>query len=476
MVRNINPMSNVRHIVTRLLNSSVAWYWGFNGLRLASGIVLLPLLLRLLPENDLGMYYVFLSITAMGPVVDFGFSQAIGRFVSYAMGGATELKAFGVATGEPRNNAGPNYRLIWELLHTTRTLYRYLCLAALVLLGVWGSYLVGLKVHESASPAVTWWAWAITLLGLTFEIYAGWWNSFLLCMNRVTTSARIGVLAYGVRLLISCVLLVMGCGLLSVPIASFAGSLLNRGLCRRRCLRLLGPPPAAQALSARSLLGILWPNSWRLGVHLLGGYLRSGANTAICVAAFGLAATAEYGLSIQVMQIATAMAAVWTFVKWPLVGQLRARQDFEALRRVLWRPYWLQTLTFLALGLVTILWGPTFLRLIGSNKMLLTTNWMVMIGVAAFLEMQFTFWATVITTENRLPYLWPTLATNVCSLLLSLVLVYVAGLGVGGLILGPLLTGIVFNYWFWPLEGAKGIKTGLLQFLFAPGRGPVHTQ
>ena len=52
-----------------------------NGFRLASGLLLLPLLLNRLPEAELGMYYVFINLYALLPIIDFGFSVSIGRHV-----------------------------------------------------------------------------------------------------------------------------------------------------------------------------------------------------------------------------------------------------------------------------------------------------------------------------------------------------------------------------------------------------------
>ena len=92
--------------------------------------------------------------------------------------------------------------------------------------------------------------------------------------------------------------------------------------------------------------------------------------------------------------------------------------------------------------------------------------WLLLLALYMFFEMQFSLWGTLIATGNRLTYLWPTVATNVFSLILSLVLVHFTTLGLGALVLGPLLAGIVFNYWYWPLFAARGIGTTLFQFLF----------
>ena len=61
----------------RLHNSAVVWSWIFNSVRLVSGIVLLPLIVRALSTADLGMYYVLLSLVGLAPIIDFGFGQTM---------------------------------------------------------------------------------------------------------------------------------------------------------------------------------------------------------------------------------------------------------------------------------------------------------------------------------------------------------------------------------------------------------------
>jgi len=55
------------------------------------------------------------------------------------------------------------------------------------------------------------------------------------------------------------------------------------------------------------------------GVQYVSGYLTINANTAICLAVFGLTANARYGLSLQIMGIAAGMAAVWPNTKFPMI-------------------------------------------------------------------------------------------------------------------------------------------------------------
>ena len=431
-------------MLKRLHRSTVAWSWVSNGLRLAIGVFLLPLVLRKLSTEEFGMYMVLLQLVALAPVIDFGFSPTIVRFVSYAMGGAETLQPQGFAKA---TTASPNSRLLWQLFFTTSALYRYLALLVLVLVGAWGTYLVELRIHETPFPTVTRVAWAITLVATVFDIYSNWAVIFLRGMNEVLVSVQISVAGSVVKFVVAAGLLLGGGGLLSLPLGSLVGSLLQQGLARWQCRKRLGSHPVPEAVHIWQNLRILWPNSWRLGLMTLSACLTSQANTAICVKVLGLAEVAQYGLSGTLVGVISGMAAVWTTVKWQLIGQYRAQHDLATMRRVLWPRFWLQHLTYLALAGGLILCGPPLLRLFGSGKQMLPLVWLALLALYSFAELHLSFWAAVISTENRIPFLWPALLTSLLSLGLALILIHSTPLGVGALVLAPLLAGSLFNYW-----------------------------
>ena len=167
------------------------WSWLYNALRLALAVILLPLVLRKLPTPELGMYYLLDEPGGLVPLVDFGFGPTIGRFVSYAMGGAETIQAQGLA--QPGRSRAPNYQLVWELLSASRILYRYLTLVLFLVLGTVGTLVVELRAGETASPDPTRLAWAATLLSTLFDIYSSFWGLFVQSMNQVRVAVRIGL-------------------------------------------------------------------------------------------------------------------------------------------------------------------------------------------------------------------------------------------------------------------------------------------
>jgi O-antigen/teichoic acid export membrane protein len=468
--RSVGITERCRSFVLRFNNSAVVWSWGLNFLRLGTGLLLLPLLLRL-PTEDLGLYWVLLGLQAIVPLLDLGFLPSIDRAVGYAMGGAKNLKQQGPPDGAS-SDASPNYALLWRLLHVTRALYRWLSLLLLFGLGAWGTYTVELGVQETSAPARAWAAWGITLMACALEMYAGWWSIYLRALNKVLLYSQIVVAAYAIKFLLSCALLLADTGLLAVPIASLVSSLISRAFARKQCLKFLSahPHPPPSGVEVRATVWTLWPNSWRTALHYLSSYLTSNANAFICLLFLGLAVNAAYGLSLQIVVICQGMASVWTHVKWPLFSQLRARQDLATLRRTFRNRLWLASVTYATLaGLVLLLHEP-LLHALRSGKTVLPFPWFPLLLLNGWFEMHYILWGTLVATENRAPFVVPSIITSVTSLLLTVGLVHHANLGAGALVVGPFVAGCAFNYWYWPREGARGIKTSWTRIMFTSGK------
>src|SRR5215475_8482539 len=97
--------TQLTRVLKRTWNSAVAWTFLATFLRLGASVLVLPVLLRKLPPNHLGLWYVFGTIGGLAVLLDFGFEPTITRMAAYAWGGATRFVPFGVhqevATGEP---------------------------------------------------------------------------------------------------------------------------------------------------------------------------------------------------------------------------------------------------------------------------------------------------------------------------------------------------------------------------------------
>jgi hypothetical protein len=463
----LGSYSTEKNIFLRAWRTAVLWSWGFSFLRVASILILLPLLTRL-PAADFGFYYLLLSIVAVTPLVDLGFAASVERAVSYAMAGASQLRAKGSPIGE--TSGAPNFGLFWKLVQTARLFYRMVTILLLVLLGTVGTYIVSQSAAATTNPQLAWIAWGIALLNAGFEVYASWWNVVLRGMNQVVTSTRIFCLGYALKLILSSVLLILGCGVLSIFAAGLVASAVIRSL-SRSAVRRAAPAPPADALPRDELIGLfrtLWPNSWRIGLQLISTYVMALLLMLICKEKFELAGAGQYGFSLNIAAVIQAIASVWVTVKWPAIQQLRSRNDVAAIQRLFWGRIWLETLTFIGLAALAILVTPFLLKIGGLQKEVLPAPWFLVLLLNAFLETQMIIWGTLLTTENKVPTLWPIALSNALTVVLVMVLLEKTSIQLGAFALAPLIVGALFNYWYWPRRGPRNLGSTWMRYMFRP--------
>ncbi len=452
-------------LLTRIWNTAVFWTWMFNGLRFAAGLLLMPLLWRLLSKQDLGIYSLFFQFTGFLLTFDQMFSLTISRFVGYAMRGVKELQSIGIATVE-NGDGSPNVELLSQLLGVTKRIYHILAVGILLLLGVFGTLLLLPDLQKASDPGIARAAWAITVTSACLELYTGYWLTFMRGLNKVLLSSRLSTLVYGLKLALTVALLASRLGLLAVPVATLVTGLVQRWLARAFLRKNLPAGVAMDVSHSWDLLRRIWPSAWRVGLILFSINVMTVGFGLIISRKWGVADVAPYHFSQQVLySVCVGMASVWTYVKWPMICQLRAHNDFAGMRRTIWPRLWLQLATYLALAAFFILLGPPLLTWIAPDKQLLPRPWLVVLALYAFLDMQYTFWTTLISTENRIPSLWAAVCTNAASLALAAALAQYTTLGWGAFVIAPLCCGALFNFWFWPIAGAAGMQVSLLRFM-----------
>jgi hypothetical protein len=458
-MRAVSSERGALKFLVRVWNTAVFWTWMFNGLRFASGLLLLPMLLRYLSEADLSMHWVFFNYAGFVVAFDAMFSVTIARNVGYAMRGVRDIQSMGI--GAIADQSGrPNVVLLGQLLAATKYIYRLLSAGILLLLGVAATSSILPLFAQTSNPSIAWAAWVVTILSAALELYTGYWLVFLRGLNAVVLSARLSTGIYALKLLLSGLFLVTGLGLLAVPVSTLITGLLQRFLARYFTRKSLPPGTAQDPSRNAELMRSIWPNAWRLGLILLVFNGMVASFGVVISRGWGLHTYYRYGVSHQVIySICTNMSSVWTFVKWPMVSQLRAVGDRAALKSVLWPRIWLQLVTFVVLSSGFVLVGDDLLKLVAPTKALLPQAWLWLMALYVLLEMHYSFWTTLISTENRIPSFRASILTNLASIILAVGLMRLTSLGLLSFIIAPLLCGLVFNYWYWPRVGAQSLGT-----------------
>ena len=446
----------------RAAQSAVAWSFAATALRFGSALFVLPLTLRHIPPEELGLWYVFLSLGALASLLDFGFAPAVVRSSGYLWAGARKLLPFGIESAplaeavaapqeEPRSS-GPNTVLLARLVATLRVYYAITAAFVLALLAFAGGAWVWHKSAALADAGSIRTAFIVYAFGVSLNFANSLWLYLLAGVNGVRQSQQITVVALLTYYAIAVTGLLMGLRLWALVIAIVAMGVLER-LLGRTVFRRLAPLPKGEF--DRSLLRALWPNAWRTGAVTLGAYMIVQANTLICSAFLDLRTTASYGLSMQAVTLLVGVSTVWVGVKWPLINELRARGALERVATIFRNRIMLAIATYAAGGIALILAGPALLGLLKARTEFLPLALLATLTLIQFLEMHHSLYAGLVYSENMNPFLKPALISGVLIVAFSVVLT--PRLGVWGLLLSTGLVQLCYNNWWPVLRGIRGL-------------------
>lgn len=435
-------------------------HWGFlaQGLNVATGILLLPLILRYLLPEEVGLWFVFLALAGLAQLLELGFQPTIARNVAYIYAGAQKLEGYGFMS--PAEDTLLNAELLQQLFVSARKIYFAVSVAALITLsGVGSAYLLSI-LPSAMFPSHVIPAWLIFALGYVVNFYYGYFNAFLQGRGDVTEANIIVVVSRLTMITIGSVLLIGGFGLTGLGFASLASSIISRMLARKFYWRdALGEMSAIKTTKGSeeiiSLVPILWPNAKRLGWVFLGSFLITRANILIASSFIGLAEAGSYGLTFQILLTLVGLSGVILNLSMPRLNadQVRGRQErvIENFGRALATGW----LVFFLGATALVLFGSTLLAVVGSRSHLLDTGLLVVFIVIMFLEMNHSLCASYLTTFNEVLFVRAALISGLAIVMFSALSVIFFHLGAWGLVLSQGIIQAAYNNWKWPLETAR---------------------
>jgi O-antigen/teichoic acid export membrane protein len=462
------PMINLlQRIAARAYGSAVAWSFVFTAVRAGGNLLVLPLMLHKLSPEDLGLWYVFLSLGGLASLIDFGFYPTMSRVTAFLWAGAEKIQETGVTPILPAGDSPPppNYRLLADLVRTMQIYYRGIGILITALMGIFGSTWIIHKAHFLPDAPAVLWAWLLFLAGIFVNITSGMWHPLLSGINQVRLNQQIFVCGLIANYLTIVIGLLFGAGLFAPVAGFFLMGAVSRSAARWQYNRFTKSKEYAPASRWSSeLLRGLWPTAWRTGIVTLGIYATLNLGTLICSAFLGLNAAASYGLSMQLVLAAVAIAASFIAVKIPLVAQLHALGREREIGRMVFprmRWYWV---VYAGLATAAVLFGDRVIHgWFHSQTPLLPKTLLVALFLVGALEGHHGIFRELAVTAHRNPFATPVVVSGLLIVILSSVLV--ARIGLWGLIIAPGLVQICFNNWWIVLVGLRSMDSTVSEYL-----------
>lgn len=435
---------------------------------MASGFILLPLLLMFLNDSEIGLWYVFVAVANLTLLFEFGFNPAFARNIVYCLTGARKLSKQGCDSSSIKE--GVDWHLLKAVMKSSKLLYAAISMLALLCCATIGSIYIAHIMGDIAQQSY-WIAWLFFIIAIFFNLYFYYTLTFLrgygdiASENKAKTFSRLG------QLTVTAFLLAAGFGLVGAALGYLINSLVLRLLAwfylRKHTEINKGLKSDEKKVSKQDIKSVFSTISfvaWRDGIVQVSCYASTQAMSIIASLFLSLASTGTYSILLQFGTAIYHFASAYTKSFYPSFQSARMEGDYSTQQAIVSRglsAYWILFL-FGSLGVIIAIFPilPFFKPGINLN-----------IPLFIFLLIYLSLWnqhsvcCNFIIGMNEIPYVKGYIVAAVLGIIFSVLFINVLGIGAWGLVLGQFVAQIIYNNWKWPKYLAEKLQSNYFNLL-----------
>ena len=411
-------MSRLFNQLQRLWDSPTFMTWLNTGSRVASLLVVLPLVLRTFRPADISLYYLFSGVISLQLICGTGFVPTLSRFVTFVLAGARlgDLEANRLG-GKGESVAGREFDdgTLASLMSTMRRTFYWVVLVSTPLAGLVGTWFLAKPVAESANSVASWAAWAVVLATTPFVLLGGRYSAFLQGANRIALDQRWSALFVIFGALSGFLVMLLGGGLLALVSANqiwqVAGFFRLRWLAKKT-IQSIAPQLPEKKPDMRFFKAI-WPASWRSLI----GILASNGITAMLGLVFAQflesKSLAELLFGVRIMALIAEISRAPFYSRIPHLNSLRAGGEIVGLTAVAGRSMRLAYGSFVVMALAAPVLAEFLLPFIGSQIEFPSPSFWFWLAGAHLVERMGAMHIQLYSTTNHIIWHW---LNGVCGL------------------------------------------------------------
>jgi O-antigen/teichoic acid export membrane protein len=431
----------------------IFWNYAATFLKIASSALLLPFILRMMPSEMVGIWSVFMTITAFTALLDFGFNPSFTRNVTYVFSGVRTLKDKGVESVSTEHQT-INFGLLKGVITAMRWFYLRMAIVLLLLFSTLGTYYIySLLRNYKGEHQEVYIAWGLLCLITTYNLYTLYYDSLLQGKGLVKRSKQIVIIGQMVYLVIASLFIIEGYGLVAIVSAQASSVIILRWLAHNAFfthdikdkLQTAIPRPKKEILKA------IYPNAMKIGLTILGGLMVQRSAIIIGSLYLTLDEIASYGISMQIIAVIAGLSGIYTATYQPKIAQLRVENNKTAIKELYLKGQVILLLTSICGGISLLLLGEWALNFIGSQTKLMPNIIVFMAIIISFLENNHSIAGGILLTNNEVPFFKASLIAGATTVILLTSMFYFTSIRLWAMVLSPGIAHL-YNNCKWPYE------------------------
>jgi O-antigen/teichoic acid export membrane protein len=437
----------------------VYWNYAATFLQIAAQALLLPFILRFLPQETIGIWTIFISIIAIVTLLDFGFNPSFTRNVTYILSGIKTLKATGFQIVE--ENSEIDYGLLKGLISVMRSFYSKIAFILFAVLTTAGTYYIFfiLKTYSGDRREIIT-AWFILCLVNSYSFYTFYYDALLIGMGKIKRSKQIIIVGQVLYLSVSVILIFAGFGLIAITAAQAVSVVIRRILAYRAVYtdKIKYQLGNSETREKKEIFKAVYPNAVKMGLTDVGTVLALRLQPVIGSLFLPLETIASYGITTQLIWVLIGLGFVYFNTYQPKVVQYRVQNNISSIKSIYIRSCVILVVVFIFGGAGLLLFGAWGMNLIGSKTPLLPNMYIFVALLTSLLTANHGIAAGFLLAKNYVPFFKASIISGLLTILLLFLFLRVFRLETWSLILAGGFAQMAYQNWKWPLEFIKELR------------------
>lgn len=465
----INSIKNENQLLIQIGREDVYWNYAATFLKIASSALLLPFILRMMSSEMVGIWVVFMTITAFATLLDFGFSGSFTRNITYVFSGVGKLKKEGFEKITIKNQE-VDFSLLRGVIYSMKWFYLRMSIVLFIILITIGTYYISnLLKNYSGETQNVYISWIILCVISTYNLYTLYYDSLLQGKGLVKRSKQIVIVGQTFYLLTATILIINGYDLIAIVSAQALSVIVIRWLSYHSFFT----PEIRQKLDAEipksqnEILKAITPNAIKIGLTSLGSFMVTRSAIVIGSLHLTLNEIASYGITMQLIGVIAGLATIYTKTFQPSIAQLQVINNKEAIKQIYLTGQIILLVTFILGGIGLLVMEGWAIEFIGSKTKLMPTILIIVATIISFLENNHAVAGGILLTENKVPFFKASLFSGGLTILLMILIFQFTNLGLWAMILSPGIAQGLYQNWKWPIEVIKDLNITTKDFAYS---------
>lgn len=430
-------------------------YWSYLAtiFSFSNGLLVLPLILKMLTPNELGINFLMSTFSGLVLLLDFGFSVQFSRTYTYLFSGAQSLTKEGFNDRDVNIN-NLNFRLIYATIESSKYLYKRISLIALFLMITLGSFYIYKITDEFRSIDNIFLIWCIFCLSIFFNIYFSFYEGLLKGRGMLKELNKIVILSRFLQISLTIFLLSLEIGLLAIVISNFIYPFLSRFLMIKvfytKEMKGIFQKITLKKFEVLELIKIVWFNSRKMGLVFIGSFLIGKVSFLIASFYLTLNEIASFGLMEQLIGFVVTVSVIYFNSHLSRFSFLRLNNCQSELLNIFSLSLGIFYLFYFIGIFLLFVFSDFIFQILDSNVNLPSSIVFFTYCLVVFLEQNHSLFATFLVTKNSVPFVYPSLISGVIILFLTLICFQFFVKELLVIVVVPGLVQICYNNWKWP--------------------------